>query len=253
MPILVDDLSVWDISFRWAGYDPRKFYFRVPLEVENNFRNLMDSILRGQISSRYISLEKRTYEPDEKMFSIYYWLDDIEACIHGHKNNRKLLRWAHIERYDFKLWCERMNIPLPVFWFPTGWNLEYVLPENDYLPGYFFHRKDWTPEHWEAWRKEQEVSDQNATDASPEAIASTKIRPNQEARIACQQIAKAIWKKEPDRTIASIVRDDLIQTYGGANRWTEPQIREWIKVVAPQQVRDRRGAPRKNTVKGIID
>jgi hypothetical protein len=77
MPLFVDDLSVWDISFRLAGHVPRKLRFRIPLEVEDHFRNLMDAILKGELGCMTITLEKRDFESDEKEFSVYHWLDDI--------------------------------------------------------------------------------------------------------------------------------------------------------------------------------
>ncbi len=270
MPLLVDDLSVWDISFRLAGHDPRKLWFRIPLEVEDHFRNLMLAILKGELACETITLEKRDFEPDEKGLSVYHWLDDIYACIHGRYHNRKLLRWAQVERFDFKLWCERMNTPLPEFWFPPGWNLEYELPEGHISPGHGYIRRDWTSEDWKAWHQEQDATeavkmngasqpvpnepelDQPAEPTSPPAEtnpieeAANKMRPNQEARIACQQIARVIWQDEPDRTIASVVKDELIQKYGGGSFYVDETVREWVKVVAPPHVRNRRGAPRKN-------
>jgi|GEM_PF-997377 len=270
MPLLVDDLSVWDISFRLAGHDPRKRWFRIPLEVEDHCRNLMDAILKGELDCVTISLEKRDFEPDEKGFSAYHWLDDIYGCIQGQYYNRKLLRWAQVERFGFKLWCERMNVPLPEFWFPPGWNLEYELPEGHIHPGHYYYRRDWTTEDWKAWQQEQDALkagkadgasqaapneselDQPTETTSPSASASSmddainKMRPNQEVRIACQQIAKVIWQNEPDRTITSVVKDDLIQKYGGGSHYVEETVREWVKVVAPAHVRNRRGAPRKN-------
>jgi hypothetical protein len=270
MPLLVDDLSVWDISFRLAGHDPRKLWFRIPLEVEDHFRNLMLAILKGDLACETITLEKRDFEPNEKEFSVYHWLDDIYACIHGHSYNRKLLRWAQVGRFDLMLWCERMKVPLPEFWFPPGWNLGYELPEGQVHPGYYFHRRDWTSEDWEAWQREQDSMEVEKTNGAsqpplneseldqplapslPPASASVmedaakKMRRNQETRIACQQIAKAIWQKEPDRTIASVVRDELIQNYGDGGFYVDSTVREWLKVVAPQHVKNRRGAPRKN-------
>lgn len=270
MPLLIDDLSVWDISFRLAGHDPRKLWFRIPLEVEDHFRNLMNAILKGELSCETITLEKRHFEPDEYQFSVYHWLDDIYACIHGSHYNRKLLRWAGVERFDFKLWCERMNAPLPEFWFPPGWNLEYELPEGHISPGHDYIRRDWTSKDWEAWHQEQNAMEAEKTDGasqpslseseanqpaeppsppaetSPMEEAANKMRPNQEARIACQQIAKVIWQNEPDRTIASVVKDELIQKYGGGSYYVDETVREWVKVVAPLHVRNRRGAPRKN-------
>jgi hypothetical protein len=252
MPILVHELSVWDIGFRMAGLDPRKFYFRIPLQVEDHFRNLINAIHKGELFCWTISLEKREYEKDEEQHSIYYWIEDFFACEGGGHINRKLMRWAHVERFDFMLWCERMNIPLPEFWFPPGWNLSYELPEGDLYPGYGFELQYWQPEARKAYEEALEVRRQEgSTQDSPTATALEKIRPNQEARIACQQIAKGIWRKEPDRTIASVVRDELIQEFGGARPYEDETVREWIKVVAPQHVRDRRGAPRKNGGKDI--
>lgn len=148
MPLIVDDLSVWDIGFRWAGHDPDRLWLRLPLPVKDNFRLLIDAVLKGELDCITITLEKRHFEPDEKEFSAYYWLDDIYACIHGRHYNRKLLRWAHVERSDFNLWCERMNVPLPDFWFPSGWNLKYELPEGHLPPGFHYYRRNWTTENW---------------------------------------------------------------------------------------------------------
>jgi hypothetical protein len=38
----------------------------------------------------------------------------------------------------------------------------------------------------------------------------------------------------------------LIQKYGGANFYQEETVREWLKQVAPREVKNRRGRPRKN-------
>jgi hypothetical protein len=270
MPLLVNELPVWDIGFRLAGHEPRKLWFRVPIEVEDHFRNFMDAILHGNLACLNITLEKRHFEPDEKKHSIYYWIDDIYACIQGRHYNRKLLRWAHIERFDLMLWCERMNVPLPEFWFPPGWKLQYELPEGHIHPGYRFIQSNWTREEFKAWLEERDALDAKRAneasqslldgstasqplesssppdDTNPMEGAVNKIRPNQEARIACQQIARAIWKNEPDRTIASVVKDELIQKYGGGGFYEGGTVREWVKVVAPSHVRSRRGAPRKN-------
>jgi hypothetical protein len=271
MPLLVDDLSVWDISFRLVGQDPRKLWFHIPLEVKDHFRNLTDAIIKGELGCMTITLEKRDFESDDKEFSVYHWLDHIYACIGDQYYNRKLLRWARVERFDFKLWCERMNVPLPEFWFPPGWNLEYDLPEGHIHPGFFYYRRDWTDDDWKSWKKEQDAIEagksvnvsqaitQNepepiqpsepsspSSGASPMEDAVEKMRPNQEARIACQQIAKVIWQNEPDRTIASVVKDEIIQKYGGGGFYVDETVREWVKVVAPPHVRNRRGAPRKN-------
>lgn len=239
MPILVDELTVWDISFRWAGYDPRKFYFRIPLEVENHARNLIKAIHEAELACESITLEKREFEKDEVKLSFYYWVDDFFSTTSGRFVSRKLLKWASINRYDFMQWCQRMNAPLPEFWFPQGWNLQYELPENDYYPGLMHDLKHWPEQARKAFFENRDKSDP--------VKADLKTRPNQEARIACRQVATNIWKLEPERSIASIIRDDVIQKLCGAISYDEDTIREWIKDLAPPNVRSRRGRPRKNS------
>ena len=241
MPILVDELSVWDISFRWAGYDPRKFYFQIPLEVENNFRILIEAILSASLLCQTITLEKRKFSKDEIKDSIYYWIDDIYACMHGVRFNRKLFKWARIGRFDFMEWCNRMSAPLPEFWFPQGWNLQYELPEYILHPGHNYQISTWTEED----RNEYFESIEKFEIYEP-LKSHVKSRPNQEARIACQFIAREIWNKEPTRTIASVVKDPLVQDYGRARSYADATVREWVQSVAPKEVSAKRGRPRKN-------
>jgi hypothetical protein len=250
MPILVDELSVWDISFRWAGYDPRKFYFRIPLEVENNFRNLMNAILSAEIECSSILLEKREYDDYEKKFSIYYWIDDIYACMWGTHINKKLIHWARIERFSFELWCKRMNIPLPEFWFPQGWNQQYNLPENEIHPGYWHIRKDWSKEQLDEYL--QVVESNSSIGNNSEDQASIKMRPNQETRITCQRIAQNIWKSEKNVSIADMVKRSEIQELGGAEYFANLVVRRWLSKVAPPEVKARVGRhSNKNTTKDI--
>lgn len=242
MPVLVNELSVWDICFRWAGYDPRKFYFQIPLEVENNFRNLTEAILSASLACETITLEKRKFSKNEIKDSIYYWIDDIYACMHGVSFNRKLFRWAIIRRFDFMEWCNRMNAPLPNFWFPQGWNFQYELPEYELYPGHSYRLMSWSEED----RNEYFETNAKISELDKPSKADLKSRPNQEARIACQFIAREVWNKEPTRTIASVAKDPLVQDYGRARSYADATVREWVKVVAPKEVSAKRGRPRKN-------
>lgn len=251
MPLLADHLTVWEIAFRWANRDPSFPWPWLPLDVRDHFRNLTGAILSAELSCLTISLEKRHFEPEDRIFSIYHWLDDISLCRAGQRYNRKLFRHALIEREDLKLWCERMNAPLPEFWFPPGWNFEYNLPDDDVRPGHAYMRLFWTDDHWEARDSEQaelcdSLSDGQAPKATASETAADKLRPNQEAKIACQQIARALWKENPDRHIGHVAKDELIQKYGGGNCFVPETVEGWIKSVAPPHVRNRRGRPRKN-------
>ena len=78
MPLLHDELSVWEIGFRWAGRDPDRVWLRFPLQVRDNFRMLMDAILNGHLDCATLSLRKWKPETDDKelqQFFIRYHLD----------------------------------------------------------------------------------------------------------------------------------------------------------------------------------
>ena len=213
MALLVDELSAWEIGFRWAGLDPDRLWLRLPLAVRDTFRTLMNAVLHGHLDCESLSLEK--YDGDDReeaTFYIRYWLDDVHECIWGRKFSRDLLKHASIERQAFLKWCERRAVPLPEFWFPSGWNIEYKWPDQE-----------------------------EPTDSGP----TEGLKPSQKARIASQQIAFAIWKDEPTRTIASVCRDELILKYGGGDHYEEETVRSWVKAVAPPAVSQKRGRPPK--------
>ena len=87
---------------------------------------MMDAILRGDLPCQTLSLNK--WRPESTMppkYFIRHYIDDVYACVWGRKFDRKLLRWATVERWAMRQWCERRGIPLPEFWFPSGWKFEY--------------------------------------------------------------------------------------------------------------------------------
>jgi hypothetical protein len=241
MTILVDYLSVWDISFRWAGQDPRKFYFRIPIEVEDMARTLIHAIHKADLGCDSISLEKKDFGPDMEKYSFYYWTDDFFSTTSGTFVSRKLLKWAIISRHDLMLWCQRMNAPLPKFWFPENWNLSYSFEEGELKPGYEFMLSKWTKEERGAYWEEFGQKDANDSQTS-----ESKLRRNQEAKIACRQVARYIWQQDPTRTIASVIQDDIIQKQCGASFYDKETIRGWINDLAPDEIRSHRGRPKSN-------
>lgn len=288
MPLLVDDLSVWDICFRWAGYDPDRIWLRLPLPVKDNFRLLMGAILEGEILCGTLTLAK--LPPGSKAdprFYIRTYIDEVYECIHGHRYDRKLLRWATLERMHFLEWCEIRGIPAPEFWFPTGWKLEFEMPEFGTHALWATHvepETDGTLSHISyeshpSFRREtidesdseegdlsqhnvdalpsrpvpnnsneptETISDKNQLHSAEHTETEQSFRQNQLIKIACQQIASVIWKEDKSRSYPSVINDELIQKYGGAAHYEEDTIHEWLKQVAPPEVKNRRGRPRKN-------
>lgn len=275
MPLITEELPVWDIGLRWAGHDPDRLWLRLPLAAKDNFRLLMEAILSGEIICNTLTLAK--LPPDSKADSRFYirtYIDEVYACIHGRRYDRKLLKWATLERMDFHQWCERRGITPPEFWFPPGWKLVYdddplaypgcwvrhVEPETPDTLFTSAYRPPYTEEDSqndatkEAEREGSPVSghdDQSKPEQEPahstqQAQNEKALRDCQRIRLVCQQIAIVIWQEDKTRTIASVVKDELIQKYGGASFYQDDTVREWLKEIAPREVKNRRGRPRKN-------
>jgi hypothetical protein len=82
---------------------------------------------------------------------------------------------------------------------------------------------------------------------APENDPALAWRDNQRYRAACQVIAEVLWKANPDMTIADMSKHELIRTYGRGANYGQETVRDWIKVVAPTAVREKRGRPRTKT------
>ena len=248
MPLVVDQLQIWTIGFKWAGLDPNRLWFRIPTPVRDNFSTLLEAILSDHLESLSLASEKYSGDdPEVARYYIRYWLDDVNAGIQGLRFDRKLLKHAVIDRGALQDWCERRTIPLPEFWFPPGWT-EYRWPSEDLEP-IPSEPLATTAEPTLEPNSERDAADtaplESHVQAEPTVPVKAKLRSVQLATIVSQEIAKVIWKEEPDKTIAAMVKDDRIQKYGSGQYYSEEVVRRWVKAVAPDDVSAKRGRPKK--------
>jgi hypothetical protein len=224
MPLLADELTLWEVGLRWAGRDSYWRWPWLPLQVRDNFRVLLRAILHDELNCDTLSLAKWQESDGEDLrpYFIRHHLTQIHACIQGRRFSRQLLRWAVIDRWDFMTWCERQGVPLPEFWFPPGWKLTYEQPQDEF------------------------ASDAGAVGSdTPAPLEDVRFRPDQRRRIACQEIATALWKDSPETTIADMVKDPHVRKLGGAMYQSEATVRRWLSAVAPAEVKAKRGRPSK--------
>ena len=251
MAILNDELTIWDISFRWAGYDPGKFYLRYPLPVKDNFRLIMSAILEGEIICNTLCLDKRpSGSKADPAYYIRTYIDDVYACIHDKKYNRNLLKWAEIDRKGFLEWCTRRGIAPPEFWFPTGWKVEYDHSIGSH-PGFFMRHKEPEDENttvcFSFYWPESDVEENQAIESDSNTINDSS-RPSQKARVACQVIALNLWKTDINISIADMVKRPEIRNLGGAASYANDVVRRWLSEVAPAVVSARIGRPKKKNI-----
>lgn len=236
MPLVVDQLQLWTIGFKWAGLDPNRLWLRIPTPVRDNFSTLLEAILSEHLDC--LTLSSKKYTGDDRlsaMAHIRYWMDDVYAGMGGERYNRKLLKWAILERSSFQDWCERRTIPLPEFWFPPGWT-DYRWPEYDPRSATPGSESFDTPQ-----ADDTNSGTEHAFEVPPTPIPAEP--PPKELRD--NQIARVIWKEEPEKTIADMCKDERILKYGGATYFDNVTVRRWIKVVAPAEVSAKRGRPKK--------
>lgn len=211
MPLLNDHLSVWEIGFRWAGYDPQKFWLRIPLVVRDQFRTLIQEIYESRLECLTLRVEKyHGHAPEVDKHYLQHWLPAIEACIAGQGIDRKLLKWASIDRHALFVWCERHKIPLPEFWFPPGWGAEYE------------------------WGGAATLGEETPPAETAEQ-RRTRIGKDHRAKMACQQIALWFWSKKPDMGVKDIILSTEIQEMCDGQHYEFVTVRRWIAEVAPHK------------------
>jgi len=49
MLLVVDQLQLWTIGFKWAGLDPSRSWLRIPTPVRDNFSTLLEAILQQHL------------------------------------------------------------------------------------------------------------------------------------------------------------------------------------------------------------
>lgn len=270
MPLLHGDLSLWEIGFRWAGYDPDSLRLRIPLPVRDNFRTLMDAVLNGHLYCSTLHLEK--YDPrtsDSPELFIRHYIDEVYECIWGRKFDKKLLTWAQIERWSMKQWCERRGIPLPEFWFPRGWQIDYELPEEEWSESNSEGEPVVAETPATAPIPDTQASEPNSQtestaasgeppkmDVQPLAPPQTdgkstgarKLDRRQRARIVCQEIAARLWSKESDAksSIKVMASRSEIQDIGGGTDYDFDVVKRWLSEVDPRGPTEKRGPKKKN-------
>lgn len=206
-----------------------------------------------------ISLEKRG--DDQEAPHLFYIRDDLEAvndCIQGIRYPRRLLKWAMVERWAMKNWCERRGIPLPEFWFPPGWNIGYValysengenVPEIEPLDAMVGSPLEPPAQSVPAAATPPPPSDAHGPVTSPanegEREGMRKLDENQRRRIACQEVGKHVWHKNPDWDVKQVANSPEVQEFAGGKVPAFEVLLRWLGEVDPRNPDKRRGPKRK--------
>ena len=226
MPLLDDDLTIWDIGFRWAGKNPALPWPLIPMEVKDNFRLVVRAITEGDLYCGTLTNNIGSTWPKTLL---RYAAEAIEACIDGKRYDRKFLKQHAILRWEFAQWCEKAGIPFPEFWFPPG----SVTDE----PGY--------PSSLRKTAKPKSVTseDAKAPPATPEP--QKKPRNNEAIWLEVRAAAKAIWAESgaiPSTEVARRIKG--MKQFSGT-RFMVESIRKRIADLGHPDFRGKPGRPPK--------
>ena len=264
MSLVVDQLSILEIAWRWSARSSSIFPVVMPVRVCDFSRTLLHAILHGELNCLTLNLDKyHGDDPDEAKFHIRYHTDEIYRALGGGRISRKLLRHAIIERREFFDWCTRRTIPLPEFWFPPGWAIDYpwdeVHAERDRLTQarrtYSEQRKqlndrdDLTTDQLFAELERISYEFELATGEKPDE-AMAKLTEPQRAKIATQVVALQVWKDLPTTNITDMARNELVRKYGGSATYSHDTLMDWLREVAPDGIKGKRGRPPKDKNSG---
>lgn len=98
---------------------------------------------------------------------------------------------------------------------------------------------------------EELVRDYTPQNAAPRMLSKEqKLRLDQEDKQKTQECAKKIWEKEPNKTIASMCKNEEVLSF--CRQYKEKTHRKWVSEVAPPTVKGKRGRPRKNATQETL-
>lgn len=205
-------LSVWEISCRINDLDPYgSFNQLIPPTVRDSAKSLTRAFHFDDIpalSSKGIENHTIQNEKMGKVYSPEMVQEKISECYEDGIIDMVFLDSIYIENESFVKWCQLKNIPLPKFWFPYGY-LEQI----------------------EVGKDVQKIE---------------TLRSNQIDKLVCQAIGSTLWDIYPNMTIADMCDHKAIQIYGNGKQYKGAHtLRDWLSTVAPPEVKNRRGRPKR--------
>ncbi len=206
-------LSIWEVGHRWQGVDPRvQLPDGVPIEVQDRLRQLAHAAIAFinpyDAHGEIIPMEKLWFGFPKTQFGKH-----LDKAVHDPLAYKALLGDVYLNQTEVMKWCFGTDLDLPEFWFESA----------DF-----------------EWQR-QLRGGSHSTKVSP-----AKPRPDQVDRAKCREIALQLWKEHPNMTIADMCRRREIQLDGNGKAYKgKYTLRNWLKDLAPETVRKRRGRPKK--------
>jgi len=209
--------TVWQLAHNWAGEEADK---TDPSAISPELRIAIDRLIRA-IGSKEISARWKGYRIffDESFISFIF---DFRHVIRFYRfimhNNisKEYLDNLYVKRNEVIHWCEKVALLNP----PPCWSLNQITTTAQTTDT--TAKKDDENQNWyyELTDRRRQIT-------------------------GCLELAKKLWKENPNQTYDEIRSHTVMQQYGNPSVFTPESFRNWAKNIASDQAK--KGGRRKKS------
>jgi len=216
-------LSVWEIACRVNELDPSAIDIKnVPLKLKDALKSITRAIHYDEnmmvLNNRGIENHHAINQKTGKRYDTEVIHELMSDCYEKDIFDKEFLESVYIEDENFAKWCLNKNIPLPLFWFPNG---------------------------WEPYEHENVINTEKSPESENIPVLPT-LKGSQIDKIVCQGIGRTLWDIYPNLTIADMCKHEAIQRYGNGKLYIGAHtLRDWLSEVAPENIKGKKGRPKK--------
>lgn len=103
------------------------------------------------------------------------------------------------------------------------------------------------PVCWSHLNGYSDISKSELVDSEPPLVQLQSLLPAQIDKLVCQAIAKTLWDVFPTMTITAMSKHTAVLEYGGGKLYSgKNTLLDWMREVAPKNVRNMPGRPKKS-------
>lgn len=198
-----DYQTVWRLAHNWAGGDPDTNYAdKLPTELTEAIHRLMHAAYNRAILIRN---RKRAFFLDESFLSSVFDFNHTNRflkCLRKDVFDKAYLDAIYVKRGDVLRWCQKEFYEPPPVW---------RLAETSSAP----------------------VLTNESADDDKETDWYENLTPARKQRVACLELAKKLWKINPNQTYEEVFRhSDMIQ-FGNPQVFSLNSFKKWAREFAP--------------------
>lgn len=200
-----DYLNIWEVSHRWAGFDPES---TDPNNLPEDVRYYIHKIIEGYLSEELKLRKDNGLRVLRDPLLLFIWsmnthLNYMWSCLTNDDFNKSKLSKLYVRRREVMRLCQSEEIDPPTFWVK-----------------------------------------QRQPEITVKANITNRPKEEETDRLLCQAIAATLWTLDPNIHPAHMAKSKVIQRYGQGRSYKDLNtIKKWIAEVDPLKNQRNSGRP----------